>query len=116
LESDIIVNLNDEFIIYIPNGNDVTNRIITDIVTNINLLIPIQNIYAVQAVVNIIAPLAVNNNGEVVNNNVPNLLLDDKLIIKKATKIDAKLILMISKNFNKKISKAKVQIISIHRL
>jgi len=41
-EDDIICHLNDEFFVYVPNDNDPTNRVITDIINNLNLPIPDQ--------------------------------------------------------------------------
>jgi len=40
IEDDIISHLNDEFFVYVPNGNDPTSRVITDIINNLNLPIP----------------------------------------------------------------------------
>jgi hypothetical protein len=40
LEADIIGHLNNEFFIYVPNGNDATNRAVKDIITNLGLKMP----------------------------------------------------------------------------
>ena len=84
-------------------------------ITNLNLSIPgqepapVQNNNIVQAVVDDSAPADINDNTPpAVNNNVLNPLLDSRikrLIIKEAQKIDAKLILIINKNVDKKIYK-----------
>jgi len=68
LEVDIIGHLNNEFFIYNPDGNDAINSAIKDIITNLNLPIPIQEPTpvqtdnAVQVVVNSNTPPAINNN------------------------------------------------------
>jgi len=79
---------------------------ITDIITNLNFPIPDQNSNFVKAFINNNTPPAFNNNiSAVVINNALNPLLDNRtkrLIIKEAEKIDIKLMLMISKNIDKK--------------
>jgi len=99
LEDNIISHLNNEFFVYAPNGNEPTNRVITDILNNLNLPIPGQEP----------RPLRENNDAlENVNNNVLEPLLDNRtkrLIIKEAIKMDAELMLLILKNIDEKIVK-----------
>ncbi|KAL6617343.1 ankyrin repeat-containing domain protein [Neocallimastix sp. 'constans'] len=74
-KADIMDHLNDEFFIYVPNSNETTNRVITDIITNLNLSIqvkehsPFQSNNDVQAVINNNARLAVSNNSSHLTNN-----------------------------------------------
>jgi len=110
LEDDIISHLNDEFFVYIPNGNEPINRVITDILNNLNLPIPGQES----------RPVRENNDApEDVNNIVLELLLDNRtkrLIIKEAIKMDAELMLLILKNIDEKIVKEISRLTNSYRI
>jgi len=110
LEDDIISHLNDEFFVYIPNGNEPINRVITDILNNLNLPIPGQES----------RPVRENNDApENVNNNALEPLLDNRtkrLIIKEAIKMDAELMLLILKNIDEKIVKEISRLTNSYRI